>query len=131
MRPSRAQQEGASGWRGNFSCRPGSGALLRPGTGALRGGGHRFAGWSGLDFGVRVELEPMPEEARQFAVAVQRFHALQVVRPWYGSHLVMDKFWSIFAMPIGVALCFGPALIVWWLTKDKEAPSDDKSGKSH
>ena len=43
----------------------------------------------------------------------------------------MDKFWSIFAMPIGVALCFGPALIVWWLTKDKEAPSDDKSGKSH
>ena len=104
---------------------------MRPGTGALRGVGHRFAGWSGLDFGVRVELEPMPEEARQFAAAVQRFHALQVVRPWYGSPLVMDKFWSIFAMPIGVALCFGPALIVWWLTKDKEAPSDDKSGKSH
>lgn len=34
-------------------------------------------------------------------------------------------------MPIGVALCFGPALIVWWLTKDKDAPRDDKSGKSH
>jgi hypothetical protein len=29
----------------------------------------------------------------------------------------MDKFWSIFAMPIGVALCFGPALVVWWLTE--------------
>ena len=79
----------------------------------------------------RFELEQVPEDARQFAAAVQRFHALQVVRPWYGSPLVMDKFWSIFAMPIGVALCFGPALIVWWLTKDKEAPSDDKSGKSH
>ena len=32
----------------------------------------------------------------------------------------MDKFWSILAMPLGVALCFGPALIVWWLTRDKK-----------
>jgi len=39
---------------------------------------------------------------------------------------VMDKFWSIFTMPLGVALCFGPAVIVWWLTRDK-APLDDKS----
>jgi hypothetical protein len=38
----------------------------------------------------------------------------------------MDKFWSILTMPIGVALCFGPAIIVWWLTRDKE-PRDDKS----
>lgn len=37
----------------------------------------------------------------------------------------MDKFWSIFTMPIGVALCFGPALLVWWLTRGKE-PRDDK-----
>jgi hypothetical protein len=41
----------------------------------------------------------------------------------------MDKFWSIFAMPIGVALCFGPAVIVWWLTKDKAESRDDESGK--
>lgn len=27
-------------------------------------------------------------------------------------------------MPIGVALCFGPAVIVWWLTRDKK-PGDD------
>ena len=92
-----------------------------------------FRGFPGKDFRVErlLELEQVPEDVRQFAAAAQRFHALQVVRPWYGSPLVMDKFWSIFAMPIGVALCFGPALIVWWLTKDKEAPSDDKSGKSH
>jgi len=38
----------------------------------------------------------------------------------------MDKFWSIMTMPIGVALCFGPAVIVWWLTRDK-VPRDDKS----
>jgi hypothetical protein len=37
----------------------------------------------------------------------------------------MDKFWSIYTMPIGVALCFGPGLIVWWLTRDKE-PRDEK-----
>jgi hypothetical protein len=38
--------------------------------------------------------------------------------------LVMDKFWSVFAMPIGLALCFGPAVIVWWLTKDKASNPD-------
>jgi hypothetical protein len=39
---------------------------------------------------------------------------------------VMDQFWSICTMPIGVALCFGPGLIVWWLTRDPE-PLDDKA----
>ena len=38
----------------------------------------------------------------------------------------MDKFWSIFAMPIGVALCFGPALVVWWLT---EGAKKSRAGK--
>jgi hypothetical protein len=40
----------------------------------------------------------------------------------------MDKFWSIMTMPIGVAMCFGPAMLIWWLTKDKEpqAPDDNK-----
>jgi hypothetical protein len=37
----------------------------------------------------------------------------------------MDKFWSIFTMPIGVALCFGPAVLVWWLTRDKNPPPSD------
>ncbi|MBC8095045.1 MAG: hypothetical protein H7Y43_04460 [Akkermansiaceae bacterium] len=30
-----------------------------------------------------------------------------------------DVFWSLFAMPIGVMLCFGPAILVWLLTPDK------------
>ena len=39
----------------------------------------------------------------------------------------MDKFWSIFTMPIGVAMCFGPAVLIWWLTKDKEPqPPEEK-----
>ena len=42
----------------------------------------------------------------------------------------MDKFWSIFAMPIGVALCFGPAVLVWWLTRDKKSASDERE-ESH
>ena len=32
-------------------------------------------------------------------------------------------------MPIGVALCFGPAVIVWWLTKDKEPRDPKPEGK--
>jgi hypothetical protein len=42
----------------------------------------------------------------------------------------MDKFWSVFAMPIGLALCFGPAVIVWWLTKGKGS-GPDKSQDRH
>jgi hypothetical protein len=37
----------------------------------------------------------------------------------------MDIFWSIFAMPIGVTLCFGPAMVVWWLTES------DKPDQGH
>ena len=29
-------------------------------------------------------------------------------------------------MPIGVTLCFGPAVLVWWLTRDKKSPTDDR-----
>jgi hypothetical protein len=32
----------------------------------------------------------------------------------------MDAFWSFFAMPIGVTICFGPAVVVWWFTREKE-----------
>lgn len=31
-------------------------------------------------------------------------------------------------MPIGVTLCFGPAVLVWWLTKEK-APRPDEPKK--
>lgn len=29
-------------------------------------------------------------------------------------------------MPIGMTLCFAPAIVVWWLTRDKESPADDR-----
>lgn len=29
-------------------------------------------------------------------------------------------------MPIGLALCFGPAMLVWWLTRDKQAADNDE-----
>lgn len=41
----------------------------------------------------------------------------------------MDKFWSIFCVPIGLCLCFGPGVVVWWLTRDKDS-SADKSEQS-
>ncbi len=37
-----------------------------------------------------------------------------------------DVFWSLFAMPIGVMLCFGPAIIAWLVAGEKtpaEAPA--------
>ncbi len=37
----------------------------------------------------------------------------------------MDKFWSIFTMPIGVFICFGPALLVW-LRMEAQAKRDGK-----
>jgi hypothetical protein len=41
----------------------------------------------------------------------------------------MDIFWSIFAMPIGLAVCFGPAMLVWWLTEGGKKSSEPKNGK--
>lgn len=29
-------------------------------------------------------------------------------------------------MPLGVALCFGPAVVVWWLTRDKSPAPDEQ-----
>jgi hypothetical protein len=36
----------------------------------------------------------------------------------------MDKFWSIFTMPIGLIVCFGPALLYW--LKGARATGKDK-----
>jgi hypothetical protein len=45
---------------------------------------------------------------------------------------VMDKFWSIFAMPIGVALVMLPAAIVWYLVdRKKPEPDHGKKPKQH
>jgi hypothetical protein len=42
----------------------------------------------------------------------------------------MDKFWSIMTMPLGVALCFGPAVLIWWLTRERKS-TEDKGEESH
>ena len=41
----------------------------------------------------------------------------------------MDKFWSILAVPIGVALCFGPALLVWLKCELSHPPSENDDRK--
>lgn len=38
---------------------------------------------------------------------------------------IMDKFWSICCMPIGVAVCFGPVLVAWWLAERRDAKSEN------
>ena len=42
----------------------------------------------------------------------------------------MDIFWSFFTMPIGITICFGPAVLVWWLTQ-KDGPASDKKTDQH
>lgn len=32
-------------------------------------------------------------------------------------------------MPIGLALCFGPAVLVWWLTHKDEPTSGEKNDR--
>ena len=43
----------------------------------------------------------------------------------------MDAFWSYFAMPIGVTICFGPAVVVGLLTRRKERETAEKSDSKH
>jgi hypothetical protein len=38
----------------------------------------------------------------------------------------MDKFWSVFAMPIGLFICFGPALLVWLRMELTAKDEDDQ-----
>lgn len=38
----------------------------------------------------------------------------------------MDIFWSELTMPIGVALCFGPAMLVWWLTEGRKPRNEEE-----
>ena len=40
----------------------------------------------------------------------------------------MDKFFSIFTFPIGLLICFAPALVVW-LKEELKSPPPDKEEK--
>jgi hypothetical protein len=66
--------------------------------------------------------------SNQFCRAAARRRAetaLHLISTRQSWRTFMDKFWSIFSMPIGMVLCFAPGIIVWWLTKDKASPADD------
>jgi hypothetical protein len=40
------------------------------------------------------------------------------------------NWWGVLAMPIGVALCFGPVLIAWALAERRaEAPEDNRKNR--
>lgn len=41
----------------------------------------------------------------------------------------MDKFWSIMTMPIGLLLCFGPAVFVSLVLESKNPPGDKKEDR--
>ena len=41
-----------------------------------------------------------------------------------------ENLWGVFAMPVGLALCFGPVLVAWMLSKD-EAPKTAESSAKH
>lgn len=42
-----------------------------------------------------------------------------------------DVFWSLFAMPIGLIICFGPALIAWALCDSKEEAAEPAKAPKH
>ncbi|GIX50228.1 MAG: hypothetical protein KatS3mg132_422 [Limisphaera sp.] len=39
----------------------------------------------------------------------------------------MDIFWSIFCVPIGVLICFGPALIAWVFAERRSGSNPEQS----
>jgi hypothetical protein len=41
----------------------------------------------------------------------------------------MDIFFSFFAMPIGVTICFGPAVLVWWLVEGRHRKNEEAVSK--
>jgi len=39
--------------------------------------------------------------------------------------MTSDQFWSLFAMPIGFLVCFGPAVLAWlWSGPNQPAPQE-------
>ena len=44
--------------------------------------------------------------------------------------MTSDQFWSIFAMPIGLMICFTPIVIAWLLAKP-DASAPDEADEKH
>jgi len=39
------------------------------------------------------------------------------------------NYWGIVVVPIGVAICFGPAMLVYWLVDSRRKPQASKAGR--
>ena len=37
------------------------------------------------------------------------------------------NWWGLYAMPIGVAICFGPVIVAWALAERREARANQKN----
>jgi len=39
----------------------------------------------------------------------------------------MDKFWSVFTFPLGLLICFGPAIVAWLIEEFKTPPPENRN----
>ena len=50
----------------------------------------------------------------------------QILKTRNTPAMPFDAYVSILAMPVGVMICFGPALLIWLIAERKDAASSDK-----
>jgi hypothetical protein len=70
-----------------------------------------------------------PGQARDFADSERAALHLRGGRHTRRPFMSSDQFWSIFAMPIGLFLCFTPILIVWVRAERKDEEAAKKRGR--
>jgi hypothetical protein len=72
----------------------------------------------------RAELVPRGDRGGRGEKPAPENFALQPAARQETHRPVIDfsdvNVWGIFAMPVGVALCFGPAMLVWWLMEGRK-----------
>ena len=56
-------------------------------------------------------------------------------RPENQNNHGMDRIFSFFAMPVGILICFGPALVVWlreeYITSGQSKPDAENAEKKN
>jgi len=77
---------------------------------------------------IRCELQPGGPACRSFTIASLQsafwLHFLAMIAA------VDTNIWGFLAVPVGVLLCFGPALFVWIKNEYISRPPDDRRGGS-
>ena len=51
---------------------------------------------------------------------------MDTILTWLNGDL---SIWGIIAMPVGVAICFGPALVVWLKDELRGQPDENKQNR--